>query len=94
MFESFIIKKLCEKLAVQTLNEAISELNRNPMNFNPPQVELEKWRPVYYKMSTQDNIDSKRKSFSRVRRTLEVKGWLKVDNDIYTLTLPDNVTCP
>ena len=30
--------------------------------------------------------DSKRKAFDRARRDLQVKGWLTVEDDVYSLT--------
>ena len=70
-----------EQLALRTFHEAAAELDKCPLNLNSPQVELENWRNVYYRNSTQDNRESKRKAFNRARSSLQAKGWLTVDND-------------
>ena len=37
-------------------------------------------------LAAQPDPDSKRKAFDRARRDLQLKGWLIVENDMYTLT--------
>ena len=75
-----------EQFAVKTLREAIGSLETSPLDLNPVQVHLDQWREAFYRRSTQPNPDSKRKAFDRARRDLQLKGWLTVDNDVYTLT--------
>ena len=74
-----------QKLGVSTFNEAAAQLVDTSLDFNPPQLHLDQWREAFYKRSTQPNPDSKRKAFDRARRDLQVKGWLIVENDMYTL---------
>lgn len=76
-----------EQLALRTFHKAAAEFDKCPLDLNSPQVELKNRRNVYYGNSTQDNPDSKRKAFRRARSSLQAKGWLTVENDIYTLTL-------
>jgi KaiC/GvpD/RAD55 family RecA-like ATPase len=75
-----------ERLGVTTFKEAFAELGHSTLNLNPAQLHLEQWREVFYKRATQPKTDSKRTAFDRARRTLRNKGWLTVDNDVYTLT--------
>lgn len=41
------------------------------------------WRDQFYKTSTADSTDAKRKSFQRVRSALVQLGWLRVEDDTY-----------
>lgn len=75
-----------EWFAVKTLREAIGSLGTSPLDLNPEQVHLDQWREAFYRRSTQPNPDSKRKAFDRARRDLQSKGWLIVEDDVYTLT--------
>ena len=75
-----------EQFAVKTLREAIGSLGTSPLDLNPEQVHLDQWREAFYRRSTQPNPDSKRKAFDRARRDLQSKGWLTVEDDVYTLT--------
>jgi len=75
-----------EWFAVETFREAAGNLNASPLDLNPAQLHLDQWREVFNKRATQDNPDSKRKAFDRARKALHFKGWLIVDNDMYTLT--------
>ena len=74
------------KVAVKTLREAIGSLETTPLDLNSAVVHLEQWREAFYRRSTQPNPDSKRKAFDRARRDLQSKGWLTVEDDVYTLT--------
>jgi hypothetical protein len=49
---------------------------------------VEDWRPVFYEMSTADNVDAKRKAFQRVRTELCNRGDATVTNDVYMLADP------
>ena len=75
-----------EQFAVKTFREAVGLLEASPLNLNPAVLHLEQWREAFYKRSTQPNPDSKRKAFDRARRDLQSKGWLTVEDDVYTLT--------
>jgi hypothetical protein len=48
-------------------------------------LHIEVWRPAVYATSTGDNLETKRKSFKRVRDDLVKLGRLKVINDVYQL---------
>jgi hypothetical protein len=75
-----------EQFAVKTFREAAGNLDTSTLDLNPAQVHLDQWREAFYKRSTQPNPDSKRKAFDRARRDLQVKGWLTVEDDVYSLT--------
>ena len=75
-----------EQFAVKTFREAVGLLEASPLDLNPAVLHLEQWREAFYKRSTQPNPDSKRKAFDRARRDLQSKGWLTVEDDVYTLT--------
>jgi hypothetical protein len=46
---------------------------------------IEQWREEFYRRSTADNPDSKRRTFNRVRTDLVELGRLTVDGDVYRL---------
>lgn len=75
-----------EILAVTTFKEAFAELGRSALDLNPPQIHFEQWQTAFYRRSTAPKADSKRTAFDRARRGLQSKGWITVDNDLYTLT--------
>ena len=75
-----------EYFAVKTFHEAAAPLKASALDLNPQQLHLEQWREVFHKRATQPNPDSKRTAFDRARRDLQSKGWLTVENDVYTLT--------
>lgn len=70
--------------AYQTFNEAAADKGQTVFDNTPRQVELEEWRKVFYRKSTQENQEAKRKAFERARKDLVLKGFLSVENDIYT----------
>ena len=41
---------------------------------------------LYFLIVDQGKPDSKRTAFNRIRQGLQNKGWIIVDNDVYTLT--------
>lgn len=47
---------------------------------------LERWREEFYRLSTADNPESKRKAFNRAREDLVVMKKLFVDDDVYSLS--------
>ncbi len=65
---------------------AYCELHGDYNSDDPISLQLEEWRPIFYKYHHGDNQDTKRKAFSRCRQTLTRKGILTVLDDIYTLT--------
>jgi hypothetical protein len=67
------------------------------------EVEADDWRDEFYRRSTADSPEAKRKAFSRVRAELVEGGLLVVSNDVYSLSHgsihfpeihPDNRTQP
>ena len=48
-------------------------------------VHLEDWRREYYRVSTADSTDLKKKNFQNHRRDLVELKWLEVSNDLYRL---------
>ena len=75
-----------ERLGVTTFKEAVAELGHSTLDLNPPQLHLEQWKTAFYRRSTAPKPDSKRTAFNRIRQGLQNKGWIIVDNDVYTLT--------
>ncbi len=75
-----------EYFAVKTFQEAVASLKASSLDLNPQQLHLEQWRESFHKRATQPNPDSKRTAFDRARRDLQSKGWLTVEDDVYTLT--------
>ena len=52
-------------------------------------VSLEGWRELFYQRSTADTHEAKRKALERTRKDLVEKGFLEVNDDIYTLKVHD-----
>ena len=52
-------------------------------------VSLEGWREIFYRRSTADTQEARRKAFERARKDLVEKGFLEVNDDIYTLKIHD-----
>jgi len=48
-------------------------------------VSLEGWREIFYKRSTADKQDTRRKNFERTRKDLVKDGFLEVKDDLYIL---------
>lgn len=75
-----------ELFAVKMFREAWKAQGGTDLDtLNPITVTLEQWRNAYYRRATHDKSDSKRKAFERSRQSLARKGWITVDDDIYTL---------
>jgi hypothetical protein len=51
-------------------------------------LHLEAWRSQCYEMSTAATQEAKRKSFERVRKSMQADGLLTVANGIYRVTEP------
>ena len=71
---------------LEGFRKAYRELHGEYNSDDPISLQLEEWRPIFYKYHHGDNADTKRKAFSRCRQTLTRKGLLTVLDDIYTLT--------
>ena len=52
-------------------------------------VSLEGWREGFYKRSTADTREARRKAYERARKDLVEKGFLEVSNNVYTLKIHD-----
>jgi hypothetical protein len=75
-----------QRLGMESFMEAASEnISSDDKSVH---AHLEQWRAEYYKRSTADNQDSKRKAFSRVRNELVEGGKLLVNGEVYRL--PDS----
>ncbi|MFA5990243.1 MAG: AAA family ATPase [Sphingomonas sp.] len=48
-------------------------------------IHVDAWRPVFYRSSTSDNEDTKRKAFNRARSDLVRDGQLVMENDRYRM---------
>lgn len=75
-----------QRLGMESFMSAASENITN--DDKSVRAYLDQWRAEYYKRSTADNQDSKRKAFSRVRSELVEGGKLLVNGDVYCL--PDS----
>ena len=75
-----------EWFAVKTFREAANEEGEATLDLNPVQLNLDVWKKYYFKRATHEKHDSKRKAFDRVRQSLQAKGWLHVEDNLYTLT--------
>jgi len=83
-----ITTSLANKL--KTFHEAV-RVNGNVTKLGDVIVEksvsLEGWREVFYQRSPADTQEAKRKAFERTRKDLVEKGFLEVNNDLYTLKI-------
>ncbi|NLY14682.1 MAG: AAA family ATPase, partial [Gammaproteobacteria bacterium] len=76
-----------EQLGLESYNEAIKDKIGDEPDTEAIKegLQLEEWRPFFYKMSTADKADSKRKAFDRARASLVKNLLLEVDNDVYRI---------
>ncbi len=51
-------------------------------------LHLEAWRESFYRISTADTQDAKKKAFQRIRKDLAADGLATVANDVYRVTEP------
>lgn len=51
-------------------------------------LHLEAWRDSFYRISTADTQDAKKKAFQRIRKDLAADGLVTVANDVYRVTEP------
>jgi hypothetical protein len=51
-------------------------------------LHLEAWRDSFYRISTADTPDAKKKAFQRIRKDLAADGLATVANDVYRVTEP------
>jgi hypothetical protein len=70
-----------QKLAVQAFHEA-----RSKVGADADCIHAEEWREAFYRVSTADSDEGKRKAFSRARADLQKAGILFVENDYCQLT--------
>ena len=68
-----------EELALKTFKQGT--------NANVPDstASMEKWRKLFYAGHAGDKEEAKKKAFQRARKILVTKGYLKVEDEIYTL---------
>ena len=85
-----ITQKITNKL--KTFHEAV-RVNGNVTKVGDvileKSVALEGWCEIFYKRSTVDKQDTRRKNFERTRNDLVKDGFLEVNDDIYTLKIHD-----
>ena len=51
-------------------------------------LHLEAWRESFYRISTADTQDAKKKAFQRIRKDLAADGLVTVADDVYRVTEP------
>ena len=87
---SKITQKITNKL--KTFHEAV-RVNGNVTKLGDvileKSVSLEGWREIFYKKSTANKQDTRRKAFERTRKDLVTDGFLEVKDDLYILRLHD-----
>jgi hypothetical protein len=87
---SKITQKITNKL--KTFHEAV-RVNGNVTKLGDvileKSVSLEGWREIFYKRSTADTQEAKRKAFERARKDLVEKGFLEVNDTVCTLKIHD-----
>ena len=54
-------------------------------------LHIEAWREEFYRTSTAENAETKRRTFNRTRETLVEIGELSVDNDHYSIAGPNSI---
>ena len=85
-----ITTSLANKL--KTFHEAVRE-NGNVTKLGDvileKSVSLEGWREIFYKRSTADTQEAKRKAFERARKDVVEKGFLEVNDTVCTLKIHD-----
>ncbi|KEQ53386.1 AAA family ATPase [Sphingobium chlorophenolicum] len=75
-------------MGMKTFREAAGEHGIVDDDGNFVGVHKDAWRPVFYRNSTGDNEDSKRKAFNRARTDLVSDGHLVVESDHYRIGGP------
>ena len=75
-----------DKRNLEQFQAAYLELYGEYNTDNSISLNLDEWRPIFYKKHHGDNQDTKRKAFERARKGLVIKGILDVSDDIYTFT--------
>ena len=87
---SKITQEIANKL--KTFHEAV-RVNGNVTKLGnvilEKSVSLEGWRGMFYRRSPADTQEAKRKAFERTRKDLVEKGFLEVNNNLYTLKIHD-----
>jgi hypothetical protein len=67
-----------EHYAIDSLGRTIEKIGRKSAH-------VDEWRPDFYAGHTADNLEAKRRAFSRVRQALLKKGLITCHEDEYTL---------
>jgi hypothetical protein len=75
-----------QRLALDAFNSAAPVSGRLDAEGNFGGLHLEDWRLIFYKMSTADNTDTKKRAFGRARKELVNKGEVSLEDDVYLLT--------
>ena len=74
-----------ETMALETFKAAQWAKNPNIENVAATKVELEEWREHFRRQHTGNNAKSKDVVFSRNREALVSKGFLSVEDNVYSL---------
>lgn len=74
-----------QHLGMASFREAAGEHGVIDGNGDFVGVHVEAWRPIFYRGSTSDNDDTKRKAFNRARSDLVRDGHLTVERDFYRI---------
>tara|TARA_B110000116_G_scaffold47935_1_gene39930 strand:+ start:79 stop:609 length:531 start_codon:yes stop_codon:yes gene_type:complete len=74
-----------ETMAFNTFKDAQRAKNPDTDNVASTKVHLDDWREPFRRQHTGNNDKSKDVVFSRNRQALVIKGYLTVENDIYSL---------
>ena len=77
-----------DKLSRLTQHEEIAlKTFKQGTNANVPDstASMERWRKLFYAGHAGDKEEAKKKAFQRAQKTLVTKGYLKVEDEIYTL---------
>ena len=72
-----------ERMALQAYTAAAEECGQLDAGGNFCGLDVEQWRAVFYRESTQDSINSKKQAFARARAALVKKRVLMVAHDRY-----------
>ena len=74
-----------QHLGMASFHEAAGEHGIVDDDGNFVGIHVDAWRPVFYRSSTSDNEDTKRKAFNRARSDLVRDGQLVMENDRYRM---------
>ena len=77
-----------ELLGLRSFNVAASAAGKKDRRGNLLGVHIEDWRGAFYRMSTGDTSEAKKKQFLRARNSLVNVGMMTVADDVYALRNP------